>query len=176
MTPYLKINFIVSGLLKKIDLHKIINNLSLSGVSHLALEVSSHAIDQCRINSIDFNSACFTNLSLDHLDYHNSLENYSNVKFSLFKNILPMDRASVICTESKEGKDFSKALKLLNKKTMEIGKNSEFINIESVKKYDSGNEVEITFQGEPFKFILGFAPYFQILNILCAAGLAIVSG
>ena len=159
-----------------IDLHKIINNLSLSGVSHLALEVSSHAIDQCRINSIDFNSACFTNLSLDHLDYHNSLENYSNVKFSLFKNILPMDRASVICTESKEGKDFSKALKLLNKKTMEIGKNSEFINIESVKKYDSGNEVEITFQGEPFKFILGFAPYFQILNILCAAGLAIVSG
>ena len=159
-----------------IDLHKIINNLSLSGVSHLALEVSSHAIDQCRINSIDFNSACFTNLSLDHLDYHNSLENYSNTKFSLFKNILPLHGTSVICIEGKEGKNLSKELKLLNKKTMEIGKNAEFINIESIKKYKKGKEIKITFKGEPFSFILGFDPYFQILNVLCAAGLAITSG
>ena len=159
-----------------IDLHKIMNELSLSGVSHLALEVSSHAIDQSRVNSINFNSACFTNLSLDHLDYHNSLENYSNTKFSLFKNILPLHGTSVICIEGKEGKNLSKELKLLNKKTMEIGKNAEFINIESIKKCNKGKEIKITFKGEPFSFILGFDPYFQILNVLCAAGLAITSG
>jgi len=159
-----------------IDLHKIMNELSLSGVSHLALEVSSHAIDQSRVNSINFNSACFTNLSLDHLDYHNSLENYSNTKFSLFKNILPLHGTSVICIEGKEGKNLSKELKLLNKKTMEIGKNAEFINIESIKKYKKGKEIKITFKGEPFSFILGFDPYFQILNVPCAAGLAITSG
>ena len=146
------------------------------GKCQFALEVSSHAIDQSRVNSINFNSACFTNLSLDHLDYHNSLENYSNTKFSLFKNILPLHGTSVICIEGKEGKNLSKELKLLNKKTMEIGKNAEFINIESIKKCKKGKEIKITFKGEPFCFILGFDPYFQILNVLCAAGLAITSG
>ena len=96
-----------------IELHKIMNDLSLSGVSHLALEVSSHAIDQNRIDSVNFESACFTNLSLDHLDYHKNLENYSNIKFKLFDELLKPNKTSVICIQDKQGVNFLKKFKII---------------------------------------------------------------
>ena len=86
-----------------IRLHQILDKLSQLKVSNLALEVSSHGIDQHRITSVDLESACFTNLSLDHLDYHKSLNEYSNTKFKLFNDILPSDKTSVICVDNDEG-------------------------------------------------------------------------
>jgi UDP-N-acetylmuramoyl-L-alanyl-D-glutamate--2,6-diaminopimelate ligase len=159
-----------------IELHKMINDLSLSGVSHLALEVSSHAIDQNRIDSVNFESVCFTNLSLEHLDYHKNLENYSNIKFKLFDKILKPNKTSVICIQDKQGANFLKNLKALNKKVIDVGEGAEYLNLISIKKSAKGSEVGIIYLEKCYSFIFEFKASFQIINLLCAAGLAITSG
>jgi UDP-N-acetylmuramoyl-L-alanyl-D-glutamate--2,6-diaminopimelate ligase len=60
-----------------------------SGTSHLIMEVSSHALDQERVNGIDFDIAAFTNLSHDHLDYHKDLDSYAQAKAKLFTSLSP---------------------------------------------------------------------------------------
>ena len=159
-----------------IELHKMLNKLSLLGVSHLALEVSSHAINQNRIDSIDLHSACFTNLSQDHLDYHKSLKNYSDVKFKLFDELLPSKNASIVCINSDQGAKFSKKIKSLNRKVFDVGEGAEFINIVSVEEYSNGKKVEILFKKKIYIIFLKVNANFEVLNILCAAGLAIESG
>ena len=58
-----------------------------SGVSHCFMEVSSHGIDQKRITGLAFTGAIFSNLTHDHLDYHDSFEHYRNTKKQLFDSI-----------------------------------------------------------------------------------------
>ena len=115
-------------------------------VSNLALEVSSHAIDQYRINSVNLESACFTNLSLDHMDYHNSIQEYSNTKFKLFNNILPFEKTSVIFTDNEEGIKFFEKLKKLNRNIFDIGTNAEKLKILSSENIAKGHKVEILYR------------------------------
>jgi UDP-N-acetylmuramoyl-L-alanyl-D-glutamate--2,6-diaminopimelate ligase len=58
-----------------------------AGSNHLVMEVSSHALDQQRVDGINFNIAAFTNLSHDHLDYHSGIEEYAATKKQLFDNL-----------------------------------------------------------------------------------------
>lgn len=86
-----------------VNLHKTINHLVEENITHLIMEVSSHAIDQFRVSDVDFNYAVFTNLSQDHLDYHHTMEDYFQAKAKLFKT-LPLDATAVINTDCKYGK------------------------------------------------------------------------
>ena len=65
-------------------LHKILSEFQNSGVEYVVMEISSHAIDQRRIEGINFNTVIFTNLSRDHIDYHGNMENYGETKAKLF--------------------------------------------------------------------------------------------
>ena len=65
-------------------LNQFISNLSVENYNSVILEVSSHAIHQKRVEGLDFNFGCFTNISRDHLDYHKSMKEYSRVKESFF--------------------------------------------------------------------------------------------
>ena len=68
-----------------ITLNKILNDLYLEGFSHIVMEVSSHAIDQYRVEDINFKIAAFTNITPEHLDYHGTFEKYKNTKAKLFQ-------------------------------------------------------------------------------------------
>ena len=70
-----------------IELQSMLSNMLEEGIDYTIMEVSSHALDQDRIGAINFHSAIFTNLTQDHLDYHNTLSNYFQAKAKLFKNI-----------------------------------------------------------------------------------------
>lgn len=67
--------------------HKMLREMVLQGCNSAVMEVTSHALDQGRVRNIDFDVAIFTNLSLDHLDYHHSMENYCAVKAKLFQSL-----------------------------------------------------------------------------------------
>ena len=159
-----------------IRLHQILDKLSQLKVSNLALEVSSHGIDQHRVTSVDLESACFTNLSLDHLDYHKSINEYSNTKFKLFNDILPSNKTSVICVDNDEGLKFFNKLKKNNKEVFDVGISAEKLKILSSECIPSGHKVEIKYNNEFFSLNFNLYAYFQVLNVLCAAGLAITSG
>ncbi len=74
---------------QSLELAKICSEMKEWGVSHLVMEVSSHATSQHRTFGIDFNFAGFLNLSHDHLDYHGSMKEYARSKKILFDNLLP---------------------------------------------------------------------------------------
>jgi UDP-N-acetylmuramoyl-L-alanyl-D-glutamate--2,6-diaminopimelate ligase len=72
-----------------IELQSLLADMLDKGVDYAIIEVSSHALDQGRTDTIDFHCAIFTNLAQDHLDYHITLENYFQAKSKLFRNINP---------------------------------------------------------------------------------------
>lgn len=95
---------------KRIGVHELESNLTTAdpvelaadmskmveaGSTHLVMEVSSHALDQQRVKGVDFEVAVFTNLSHDHLDYHQNLESYAESKKKLFDSLNPDAKAIV---------------------------------------------------------------------------------
>ncbi|AKL97675.1 UDP-N-acetylmuramoyl-L-alanyl-D-glutamate--2,6-diaminopimelate ligase [Endomicrobium proavitum] len=72
---------------QSLDVYKMMREMSDGGVKHLAMEVSSHALSLGRVGGIDFDTAVFTNLTQDHLDFHKTMENYFQAKASLFKSL-----------------------------------------------------------------------------------------
>jgi len=67
-----------------IALHKMLANLKAQGITQVCMEVSSHALDQGRVNGVNFFCTLFTNLSHDHLDYHGDMASYGAAKQRLF--------------------------------------------------------------------------------------------
>lgn len=78
-----------------VDLHRTLRRMVEAGCDHLVMEVSSHALDQRRVEGIGFGVALFTNLTQDHLDYHRDMEAYFEAKALLFTALGP-DRTAVI--------------------------------------------------------------------------------
>jgi len=71
------------------DLHRLLQKMVQEGAKSIVMEVSSHGIALYRVDDIDFEVVCFTNLTHDHLDFHGTLEDYFLVKRRLFTEILP---------------------------------------------------------------------------------------
>lgn len=81
-----------------------------AGVDSMILEVSSHAIEQRRVEGVDFTLGAFTNLSQDHLDYHGTMEDYARTKERFFTELLPASpsvRGAVINVDDPVGKEFA---------------------------------------------------------------------
>ncbi|NND17817.1 MAG: UDP-N-acetylmuramoyl-L-alanyl-D-glutamate--2,6-diaminopimelate ligase, partial [Silicimonas sp.] len=79
-----------------ITLHKALARLADEGVTHAAMEASSHGLAQCRLDGVRLAAAGFTNLSQDHLDYHADFEDYFAAKAGLFDRVLPEDGTAVV--------------------------------------------------------------------------------
>ncbi|MEO0514601.1 MAG: UDP-N-acetylmuramoyl-L-alanyl-D-glutamate--2,6-diaminopimelate ligase [Planctomycetota bacterium] len=83
-----------------IDLHRHFAAMVANGCHSCAMEVSSHALDQGRVDGLEFDVAVFTNLTQDHLDYHGTMENYAAAKAKLFKSLShERDAVAVINTD-----------------------------------------------------------------------------
>jgi len=89
--------------LDPITLHKTFSELNSKQFTHVVMEVSSHALDQHRINDVDFNMAVFTNLTSEHLDYHGTMEDYYRTKLRLFKS-MPITGTNIINIDDSYGK------------------------------------------------------------------------
>ncbi|WP_375672386.1 Mur ligase family protein, partial [Bartonella sp. AA16SXTY] len=77
-------------------LQRLLSEIANEGVTHAALEASSHGLDQCRLDGVRLTAAAFTNLGRDHMDYHTSVEDYLRAKMRLFDTLLPRDASALI--------------------------------------------------------------------------------
>lgn len=89
-----------------IELHRLFREMVDAGVTHVVMEVSSHALTQHRTHGIEFRGAIFTNLTMDHLDYHLNLSNYREAKAKLFR-ALPPGAFAVLNRDDNAGMYFS---------------------------------------------------------------------
>lgn len=72
-----------------IALTRLLAEVRDAGCQSIAMEISSHALDQCRADNVDIDVAIFTNLTLEHLDYHKTMEAYCEAKQKMFRNLKP---------------------------------------------------------------------------------------
>jgi UDP-N-acetylmuramoyl-L-alanyl-D-glutamate--2,6-diaminopimelate ligase len=86
-----------------VALHAVLTKLAQCGVTHLALEASSHGLKQCRLDGVRFAAGAFTNLSRDHLDYHADVEDYFDAKARLFTDLLLPGASAVVNVDTAEG-------------------------------------------------------------------------
>lgn len=80
-----------------VALHSMLKEMADNGVTHVVMEVSSHALEQKRLQGLLFDVAIFTNLSREHLDFHGNMERYFNSKKKLFFEYLRDEGAAIIC-------------------------------------------------------------------------------
>ena len=76
--------------LDPVSIHKVLSKLKKLKIDNVILEASSHGLHQHRLNNINFKTAIFTNLTMEHLDYHKNIKNYLNAKLYLFKKLLDL--------------------------------------------------------------------------------------
>ncbi|HEY2111399.1 MAG TPA: Mur ligase family protein, partial [Dongiaceae bacterium] len=88
--------------LDPIDLHRRLAGLADSGIDHLAMEASSHGLDQFRLDGVKIAASAFTNLSRDHLDYHGTMAAYLASKQRLFAEVMASGSMAVLNRDAPE--------------------------------------------------------------------------
>jgi len=159
-----------------IQLHEIMADLAGDDVTHLALEASSHGLEQRRLDGVRFAAAGFTNLSRDHLDYHLTLQEYLRAKLRLFDTLLPKGAAAVTDADQAEAAAVQKIAKERELDYFSVGRNGETLKILSVTRMHDGVRLLIEAFGEKRYVALPLVGHFQISNALVAACLAIATG
>ena len=86
-----------------ITLHRLLADLADKGVTHAAMEASSHGLDQRRLDGVRLAAAGFTNITRDHLDYHPDFEAYFRAKLALFERVLPRHGTAVVNLDDPHG-------------------------------------------------------------------------
>ncbi|GGA46685.1 UDP-N-acetylmuramoyl-L-alanyl-D-glutamate--2,6-diaminopimelate ligase [Pelagibacterium lentulum] len=159
-----------------LSLHKTLAQLKSDGVDYVAMEASSHGIDQRRLDGVKFEAVAFTNLSRDHLDYHADMDAYRDAKLRLFRELIDDSATAVIDAENEEGMAFMFAALDRGATVFTVGAGGAHIDVESVEVEGFGQRVKGKLVGEPLDFHLPLVGRFQVDNAVVAAGLAMATG
>jgi UDP-N-acetylmuramoyl-L-alanyl-D-glutamate--2,6-diaminopimelate ligase len=159
-----------------VELHRTLDQLAGEGVTHLALEASSHGLDQHRLDGVRIAAGAFTNLSRDHLDYHPTMEAYLQAKLRLFTELVEPAGAAVIDVDDCYGGQVVDAAKRRGLKLMTVGVGGDDIKLISGEIDGFAQVISIGHGGKTYKVKLPLVGAFQVKNAAVAAGLAIATG
>lgn len=163
-----------------VTLQSLMRTMVDNGVTHVIMEVSSHALHQNRLGRTMFDVALFTNLSRDHLDYHHSMDAYFSVKKQLFTRYLKQNGVAVVVTgPHAEGRDWGEALRrsLSSIATIRCGVTAECeVNAQACGQTIDGFRCQLDLQGDVADFTSSLTGSYNILNVLAAAGVGMGLG
>jgi len=159
-----------------VDLHRTLDRIAGDGVTHLAMEASSHGLDQHRLDGVRVTVASFTNLSRDHLDYHPTLEAYLAAKLILFERIVQPGSAAVIVADSPEAATVIATARRRGLDVMTVGRNGDGIRLADAAIDGFAQSLRLAHAGRTWSVRLPLVGGFQVENALVAAGQAIASG
>ncbi len=160
-----------------ITLHSALAQAKAAGVTHVAMEASSHGLDQRRLDGVVLSAAGFSNFTQDHLDYHKTFEAYFDAKMGLFTRLLPDDGVAVINIDDPKGADVVKIAESRGLEIITVGKHEDARLKLVGQRFDAtGQEILFDWQRGRFSARLNLIGGFQADNVLLAAGLCIASG
>ncbi len=159
-----------------VALHRSLDALAGEGVTHLAIEASSHGLDQYRLDGLRIAAAAFTNITRDHLDYHPSLEAYLAAKLRLFAELLQPGGAAVIDVDHEHADAVMAAAKARGLTIISVGRRGDGIRLVESVIDGYAQTLRVAHGGKDFRVRLPLVGEFQVENALVAAGLAIATG
>ncbi len=159
-----------------VAIHETLAELAGQGVTHCAMEASSHGLEQHRLDGVKLSACAFTNLTQDHLDYHPTMEAYRAAKVRLFTELAPIGVPAIINADSPERDAFHTAAKAAGLQPVSIGWRGDDLKIQELMPRATGQRMFLKHDGEPFEIDLPLIGEFQALNALCAAALALSLG
>jgi UDP-N-acetylmuramoyl-L-alanyl-D-glutamate--2,6-diaminopimelate ligase len=163
-----------------IALHRTLDELAGEGVSHLAIEASSHGLDQHRLDGVRVAAAGFTNITRDHLDYHPSIAAYLAAKLRLFEALVVAGGSAVIDVDHDRAEAVVAVAKARGLKLITVGRMGdglgEGIRLLATEIDGFAQRLKIAHGGKQFTLALPLVGGFQVENALVAAGLAIATG
>ena len=158
------------------DAARLLAELAALEVTHLALEASSHGIDQRRLDGVALKAAAFTNLTQDHLDYHGDMDAYRAAKLRLFETLLPRGRTAVLNADSDAYSRFAAAGLMSGLSIMGVGERGRDLTLTKRVAVPEGQRLTLDIRGQAHEVLLPLAGAFQASNALVAAGLCIAGG
>lgn len=159
-----------------IALHRSLNELADEGVTHLALEASSHGLDQHRLDGVRVSAGAFTNLSRDHMDYHPTVQHYLAAKLRLFTDLIVDGGAAVIATDHEHSQAVIDAARGRKLRIMTVGRKGDGIRLVDSSIDGFAQQLTVEHDGQQRKLHLPLVGEFQIENSLVAAGLVLATG
>jgi len=160
-----------------ITLHAMLAEAAAAGVTHAAMEASSHGLDQHRLDGVRLRAGGFTNFTQDHLDYHGTFDAYFAAKAGLFTRVLPPDAAAVINMDDPRGADMARLAADHGQRLITVGHDAGCDLCIAGQRFDAaGQDVRYLWQGQPHQVRLNLIGGFQAENVALAAGLAIGAG
>lgn len=162
-----------------IDLHRILHSFSSKSNSEklsVAIEASSHGIDQHRLDCLPLSVCAFTNFTQDHLDYHKTMDNYWQAKERLFSELSSKDTKFVINADDPKSEKISEIAKKQNVRCVEYGYKAGDVKIIDVIAEQNRQKIRALFFGKEISFALPLFGKFQVFNSLCAATACYLTG
>jgi UDP-N-acetylmuramoyl-L-alanyl-D-glutamate--2,6-diaminopimelate ligase len=159
-----------------VELHRIVDRLAAEGVTHLAIEASSHGLDQHRLDGLRIAIASFTNLTRDHLDYHRTEEAYLAAKLILFERLLAADGTAVIATDNAVAQPVVDAARRRGLRIITIGRSAADVRVIVDAIEGFSQMLTVDHAGKRYRVRLPLVGAFQVENALVAAAQVIAGG
>jgi UDP-N-acetylmuramoyl-L-alanyl-D-glutamate--2,6-diaminopimelate ligase len=159
-----------------VALHATLDRLARSGVTHAAIEASSHGLDQRRLDGIRIVAAAFTNLGRDHMDYHATVADYFGAKLRLFTAILPKDGTAIVDMDDAYSEEVAMTAAERGERLIRTGRKGRDIRLIEIVPDGFRQRLRLEVFGKSREVLLPLAGAFQASNALVAAGLAIGAG
>lgn len=160
-----------------ITLHSALAQARAAGITHVAMEASSHGLDQRRLDGVLLSAAGFSNFTQDHLDYHKTFEAYFDAKMGLFTRLLPEDGVAVINIDDPKGPEVVALVEARGIEVITVGRHEDARLRLVNQRFDAtGQEILFDWQRGRFSARLKLIGGFQADNVLLAAGLCIAAG
>ena len=159
-----------------ITLHRTLAEAAKNGITHAAMEASSHGLDQRRLDGVTLMAAGFTNFTQDHLDYHETFEAYFDAKAGLFARVLPEDGTAVINIDDPKGVEVAGIANARGIDVITVGRDAGDLHLTAQRFDATGQDLRFEWGGKTYQKRLELIGGFQADNVLLAAGLVIACG